>query len=132
MIRSRVSGAALPLSDLLVVRASALVGRKRFDWSSDPGASLLNEIVLVTSQLQTSQHVHDDLLGRVDEVEAALASEIENLAHLPSSSTRRDQLADHILRLGEERRRLAKERYEKLAELCDRLLGLLNQHAQLQ
>lgn len=105
-------------------------------WDDAPEMVLARQIALALDHLDRSRCLHESMLRQLLRIECYIDTELMQRAPRPHSyidvyRPERDRLKDKLLRLEDERRRLALLHHDRTAQIFDRLLALVHQHGYL-
>ena len=126
----------VPFSETLEARARAIVRRADESPSrSTTTRSLERQIALVLEQLDTSRRMHTQIRYSLRRDEFGVRSELgwrsPNPTYNAGQQAAHDLLTGRLLRLGQEKRKIALAADRERRELTSRLLELVEQHLAL-
>lgn len=136
-IRIQGSDVARAFRESLEGRARRLVASDRQNEGDDLAGRVNEEIALSLDHLDRERSLHERRLRSLLRVECYTDTELIQMeqrtpTYSPYRFPEREKLQRRLLRIEEERRRLAGEHEGKLQALHDRLLELLHKRAQLE
>lgn len=107
------------------------------DWDLSVQSMVEREIALTVDQIDRFQQLHEELHRSLMQTECYIDSDLMQMEqrtprYSPDRFPERDKLQRRLTEICRERRNLAITREERMRELHNRLLLLLNRHSQLK
>ncbi len=122
--------------DTLEEKARQLKGNTEREGAATVGSIVKQEIALVVNHMDRLRAVHKNLHRSLLQIECYVDTEIiqrepREPVYIDYRLAERDRLRNRLFKIEEERRKLAVTHQDKMQALHDRLLSLMQRHAQL-